>query len=231
VLEGERAHFPEGLTAHSTSCADARTRGLGGEVGGNFGSANLGCIRDWNRSGALLDEGLAVTTTSASAPSTFSASVATRLFTGCARRRLTKENRILRIAKLNRVGVVLLCLALGQSSAGEVRVPVLGGALVLPVPDGWRNSMKPGPLVPTVSLTPASGNAFQVIVSPLVASDGRVISAARESLRRLVEASADGAKSHAVEKALPIRSFGSGQVHGSYFPPRTGRQSRASSST
>ena len=69
----------------------------------------------------------------------------------------------------------------------------------------------------TVSFAPASGNAFQVLVSPLVAPDGRVASSSGESLSRLVESSANNAKTQSVEKSLPIQAFGSGGVQGSYF--------------
>ena len=115
----------------------------------------------------------------------------------------------------------LLAFVLSASAshvrAEDVRIPVPGGgALVLPAPEGWRSSLRPGP-GPTVSLTPPSGNSFQVLVSPLVAADGRVAPASRESLRRLVEAGASHAKPQAVEAVLPIKSFGSGEAQGHYF--------------
>jgi hypothetical protein len=101
--------------------------------------------------------------------------------------------------------------------AEDVRVSVPGaGALVLPAPEGWRSGRQPG-AVPTVSLTPASGNSFLVMVSPLVATDGRVAPSSPESLRRLVELGASMVKPQAVEASLPIQSFGSGEVQGSYF--------------
>ena len=123
----------------------------------------------------------------------------------------------MRTASFASIVAFSLCVLAGHVWAEEVRVSVPGGgALVLPAPEGWRNGRQPGP-VPTVSLTPASGNSFQVMVSPLVAPDGGVAPASRESLRRLVEAGANEAKSQAVEKSLPIQSFGSGEVQGNYF--------------
>lgn len=124
---------------------------------------------------------------------------------------------MVRVTPFVRVLAFSLCVLTGRAWAEEVRVPVPGGgALILSVPEGWHNSMQAGP-GSTVSLTPASGNAFQVLVSPLVAESGRVAPSSRESLRRLVESGASSAKTQSVEKSLPIQSFGSGEVQGSYY--------------
>ena len=123
----------------------------------------------------------------------------------------------MRIAPFIRVLAFFLAGVTSCAWAEDVRVPIsTGGALVLPVPEGWRSSMQPGP-APTVSLTPARGGSFQVLVSALVAPDGRVASASRESIRRHVEAGATEAKSQSVERSLVIQSFGSGDVQGNYF--------------
>lgn len=128
-----------------------------------------------------------------------------------------RHTRVMRAASFASAVAFSLCAFAGLARADEVRVSVPGGgSLLLPAPDGWRNGSQPG-AVPTVSLTPASGNSFQVMVSPLVAPDGRAAPASRESLRRLVEAGASEAVSQAVEKSLPIQSFGSGEVQGYYF--------------
>ncbi len=101
--------------------------------------------------------------------------------------------------------------------AEDVRIAYPGGgALLLSVPDGWRSAKQSGP-VPTVSLTPASGNAFQVIVSPLVTPDGRLAPASPDAVRRAVEGAANQAKMQSVESSLPIRSFGYGNVQGNYY--------------
>ena len=115
----------------------------------------------------------------------------------------------------------LLALFLGlvasQACAEDIRIPIPGGgALVLPVPDGWRSSRQSGP-VPTVSLTPASGSSFHVLVSPLIAPDGRFAPASPDWFRGSVEGAANAAKSQSVEKSLPIQSFSSGNVQGNYF--------------
>jgi len=115
----------------------------------------------------------------------------------------------------------LLALFLGAVAtpvwAEDVRLPVPGGgALVLSVPDGWASTKRSG-RVPTVSLTAGSDGSFHVLVSPLVAPDGRLAEASPELLRRSVEGAASQAMLQSFEKSLPIQSFGSGKVQGNYF--------------
>ena len=120
------------------------------------------------------------------------------------------------IASLRLCALTVCALALQPASAEEVRVVAPGAVLVLQTPQGWRSTKRPG-RVPTLSLLPATGNDFQVLVSPLVGPDGRLGPASREALHGLVEAGANAAKSQAVEPSLPIRSFGTAEVQGHYF--------------
>jgi hypothetical protein len=121
-----------------------------------------------------------------------------------------------RIVHALRLVALFVGAAATQARAEDVRLAVPGGgALVLPVPDGWATIKRPG-RNPTVSLTSATGDSFQVLVSPLVA-DGRLVEASPDMLRRSVESAADQAKSQSTEKSLPIHSFGSGKVQGNYF--------------
>jgi hypothetical protein len=123
----------------------------------------------------------------------------------------------MRILGFLRLLAIFPSMVVGQAWAEDLRISVPGGgALVLPMPEGWRSATRSGP-VPTVSLTPASGGSFQVLVSPLVAPDGRVAPTSPDALRRTVEGAANEAKSQSVEKSLPIQSFGSGKVQGNYF--------------
>src|SRR4051812_4079597 len=101
-----------------------------------------------------------------------------------------QEIRVVPVAKFIRIFaysflvLVLVLVLAGQAWAEEVRISVPGGgALALPVPDGWRSNKQSGP-VPTVSLTPAGGGSFKVLVSPLVAPDGRLAPASPDSLLR-----------------------------------------------
>ena len=90
------------------------------------------------------------------------------------------------------------CLAV-PSWGGDFRIPVAtGGALVVTVPEGWQQRSEAGP-VPTLSLTPAKGSAFHVLVSPLVTTDGRMAPASPQALRELVASAAEHARPQAVE--------------------------------
>jgi hypothetical protein len=118
---------------------------------------------------------------------------------------------------LSRIVLAAVCAACSLVHAEDARIPISGGgALVLPLPDGWRTTKEAG-AVPTLSLTPASGPSFQVLVSPLVSSGGRLAPSSIEDLRSLVESAASNAKSQAVEKSLPLQELRSADVQGSYF--------------
>jgi hypothetical protein len=115
----------------------------------------------------------------------------------------------------------LLALVLGVAAlnvhAADARIPLSsGGSLVLPVPDGWRQSDFPGP-VKTLSLTPAAGNAFQILVSPLARTDAPSASIDSAAIRRLVESGANSARSQAVEKSVTVQDIKSATVQGNYF--------------
>lgn len=123
----------------------------------------------------------------------------------------------MQIAHFVRILASTFLVLASQAWAEDVHISVPGGgALVLPVPNGWVSNKQSGP-IPTVSLTSASGGSFQVLVSPLVAPDGRLATASPDSLRRSIEGAATEAKSQSVEKSLPIQSFSSGNVQGNYF--------------
>lgn len=109
---------------------------------------------------------------------------------------------------------VMACHAL----AGDVRVALPGGgALVLPVPAGWKEARQPG-AIPTLVLAPEAGQSFQVLVSPLVRRDGSTAPADDpEVLRRMVESASQRALAQSVETSLPVQEFREGKVQGSYF--------------
>lgn len=103
------------------------------------------------------------------------------------------------------------------SFAADVRIPLsTGGALVLPVPEGWRSGAEPGP-VPTLSLSPTKGPRFQVLVSPLVSRDGRVGPSSAEGLRHLVISGRNNAMAQAVEKSISIQDLKGAHADGTYF--------------
>jgi hypothetical protein len=101
--------------------------------------------------------------------------------------------------------------------AADVRVPLTtGGALVLPVPAGWKYVRQSGD-IPTIALTPESGNAFVVLVSPLVRADGVTAPADADSLRSFVSSGAQKALAQSIEKSLPVQDLRGGNAQGSYF--------------
>jgi len=103
------------------------------------------------------------------------------------------------------------------AAAADVRVALpASGALVLPAPEGWRSLEQPGS-VPTVSLTPANGKAFQVLVSPLVRPGAPMPPSDSTSLCRTVQSAANHALSQSVEKSLPLQDLRSATVEGCYF--------------
>jgi hypothetical protein len=120
------------------------------------------------------------------------------------------------------IQLALLSLALVGSLAAPARaadasISVKGwGVLVLPLPDGWRATEKPGD-PPILALAPASGHAFEIQLSPIRAADGYMPGTSKESLRKMVSVEASTVKSQAVEKELAIREFQSGDVHGNWF--------------
>jgi hypothetical protein len=117
----------------------------------------------------------------------------------------------------NRLLALSITLVALPALAADVRISLPGGgALVLPAPAGWKHATQPGP-IPTVSLTPEVGRAFQVLVSPLVRPDGSAAPADVDALRKLVNSGAQGALSQAVEKSLPLHVLRGANIQGSYF--------------
>jgi hypothetical protein len=91
--------------------------------------------------------------------------------------------------------------------------------LVLPVPDGWKEEIKRSRADAPNSLyfTPATGSAFAVAVTPIVAMrDGSNIPDA-QALRGLVSASAQKLAPRAVEKQLAIKELVGPSYKGYYF--------------
>jgi hypothetical protein len=102
--------------------------------------------------------------------------------------------------------------------AAETEITISGwGTLLLAAPDGWRQEVMVREPVVTVAFTPAVGNSFQVMISPLRSSNGTMPPSTPEALRRSVWAGAEHAKSQAVESSIPIHELRSRSVVGSYF--------------
>jgi hypothetical protein len=83
------------------------------------------------------------------------------------------------------------------------------GALELSMPAEWRCHLRqpPDDLPPTITLAPAAGNSFQVMITPLWAIRPGVVVPDREEMRKLVQGTADQAKPHAMEETIPLREI------------------------
>src|SRR5919204_187809 len=92
------------------------------------------------------------------------------------------------------------------------------GYLVLQVPKDWRDRVSWRHLLmpPTITFAPASGEPFQVLVTPIWPSNA-ADKPKLDELKRDVAAAAEKAKSQAAEKTLPLVSLKGGTTSGYFF--------------
>jgi len=120
---------------------------------------------------------------------------------------------------------MLLCLiattAIAQSDTTSERRFTLPdhGKLVIHVTRDWKDRVRQPPdrLPPTITLGPASGKAFQVLLTPTWPATSDRPPQSRDDLRAAVEQAARDAKAQAVEKELPIVEFQGTSGSGFYF--------------
>ena len=117
------------------------------------------------------------------------------------------------------IGVALLTalgLCFGQSgpvpaqSPASVRTyPLPGhGTLELEVARDWKDDVAgPADLPPTITFSPATGSAFQLLVTPLWSETSEAGFNAPARVRSFVEQQGRGVLSHAVEKQLVVNSL------------------------
>jgi len=93
------------------------------------------------------------------------------------------------------------------------------GHFVLSVPRDWKDQVKqpPNRLPPTIMLGPASGTAFQVLITPIWPFKPGAPAQSADQLRSLVERAAQQAKSQSVEKELPLHDLRGASGQGYYF--------------
>jgi hypothetical protein len=128
---------------------------------------------------------------------------------------------MLRNAILRTLAFLLVALP-GAAAAAErdVRIGLPNhGALFLRVPDGWEERIsRPKPDEPPLILvTPASGPAFRIVISPVwpVTAEDKLPDA--DAIRAMMESGANAAKEVAVETEIPMQDLkGMGTV-GTYF--------------
>ena len=116
---------------------------------------------------------------------------------------------------------LLLAFAVPALAERDVRIGLPShGALFLKLPDDWQERITRGKEIaeaPTVTITPASGAAFRIVLSPVwpMAKDDELPDA--KAIRGIMEQGAKAAKLEAVEKEIPIVDVRGMQAMGSYF--------------
>ncbi|HUQ28428.1 MAG TPA: hypothetical protein VM051_07535 [Usitatibacter sp.] len=118
------------------------------------------------------------------------------------------------------LAVLVAGFAASTAEADTRRYPIPGGgAMVLAVPDAWRDEAKRNyyPRRPvTIVFTPATGEEFVVHVSPVL-TDARIPRPGPGEVHDGVGKSADALKSQSVEPELKIVDFRAGETYGSYY--------------
>lgn len=93
------------------------------------------------------------------------------------------------------------------------------GQLELTMPAEWKDQLRqpPSGLPPTITLAPATGNAFQVLITPLWAVRPGVVVPGNEEMRQMAARAADKARPQAVEQVIPVRDIVGATGRGYYF--------------
>jgi hypothetical protein len=115
--------------------------------------------------------------------------------------------------------LLLLAAASGFAQTAERRFSLPDhGQIALPAPATWKDSLQqpPNRLPPTITFSPASGNPFQVMVTPLWAPQGQTPMTPPQ-LRALTEKAAADAKAQAAEPELRILDLQGKSGPGYYF--------------
>lgn len=118
------------------------------------------------------------------------------------------------------VALLLLCMAASVSGADGRRYPLADrGAIVLAVPDGWREEVRrPRPdLPPTIVYFSSPLEAFRVLITPLWPKNPDAPKPPVDAVRESVRQAADSVKSQAVETSIKIEELKGSQAHGFYF--------------
>lgn len=117
--------------------------------------------------------------------------------------------------------VLLLCASCALADeAGTRSYPLPGhGALQLAVPKSWREEVRqpPGGEPPTLTFRPASGAAFQIMVTPIYPPLPGMPMPDLAGVKADMEKAAAEAAPHAVEKRIALRDIRGPHAAGYYF--------------
>jgi len=91
--------------------------------------------------------------------------------------------------------------------------------MTLTVPDGWVDQVRqPDPrLPPTISIGPASGPPFEILVTPIWPARDDGPKPTLEAIRAAVRIAAEAAKGQAVEREIAVRDLSGPEAFGAYF--------------
>lgn len=91
--------------------------------------------------------------------------------------------------------------------------------MVLTIPDGWVDQVRqPDPrLPPTISIRPAAGPPFEILVTPIWPPRDDGPKPTLEAIRAAVRIAAEAAKSQAVEREIAVRNLSGPETFGAYF--------------
>lgn len=116
---------------------------------------------------------------------------------------------------------LILCVQLATALAASERRIALAdrGFMTLTIPEGWVDQVRqPDPrLPPTISIRPASGPPFEILVTPIWPARDDGPKATLEAIRAAVRVAAEAARSQAVERDIAVRDLSGPETFGAYF--------------
>lgn len=105
-----------------------------------------------------------------------------------------------------------------DKSTREFPLPNIG-QLQLQMPTEWKDLVRQPEqgLPPTITLVPAQGNSFEVLITPFWAVHPGIVVPEPEEIRKIVRQTADEAKSQAIEQVIPLKEIAGTSGIGYYF--------------
>jgi hypothetical protein len=116
--------------------------------------------------------------------------------------------------------LVFAVVAMAAEQTKERRYPLPGhGVFQMKVPVSWKDEVRqpPNNLPPTITLRPASGDQFQILITPFWKTREDAPSLSDKDARQMVQRAADNAQPNAVEKTLKIIELQGSSGRGYYF--------------
>ncbi len=105
-----------------------------------------------------------------------------------------------------------------SAAVRQFQLPNLGH-LELSLPKSWKDQLRQPPqeLPPTITLSPSTGNAFQVLITPFWSIRPDVVVPGKEEMRKSVMRSIEDARPQAVEQVIPLQELTGTAGAGYYF--------------